>query len=279
MKSRHWLYWVPGTAGAVFLTFFLTLFFISDHELYALFSRILEQQGYSLRAARFNKVFPLGVQAIDLEISGPKGVLLKAKEAEVHLKPLPLLFGKVSLTGQVVMGAGHIEGSFLPRTGESHIDAREVHLEDIPFFQNITGAQVKGKMNLNGRFKWKGKESEGALRLEIKGASVTGVKIGNIPLPDADHSLVQIQVQEEGGIVGLKSCTLQSKGLYVRLQGEAPLISPFSNAPLKLTLELMPKPEFLEKQKFIFHLLAKYLIAPGYYLIPIRGTLENPSLI
>jgi len=33
----------------------------------------------------------------------------------------------------------------------------------------------------------------------------------------------------------------------------------------------------MEKQKYVFLLLAKYLISPGAYQIPIRGTLAKPA--
>jgi hypothetical protein len=40
----------------------------------------------------------------------------------------------------------------------------------------------------------------------------------------------------------------------------------------------MPKPEFLEGQKFVFLLLTKYLTTPGHYQIPVRGTLAKPVI-
>jgi type II secretion system protein N len=57
-----------------------------------------------------------------------------------------------------------------------------------------------------------------------------------------------------------------------------PVTTPLGDAPLNLTLELMPKPAFLERQKFVFLLLAKYLISPGNYRIPINGTLARPAI-
>jgi len=34
----------------------------------------------------------------------------------------------------------------------------------------------------------------------------------------------------------------------------------------------------MEKQKFVFLLLSKYLTSPGAYQIPIRGTLAKPAI-
>jgi hypothetical protein len=41
---------------------------------------------------------------------------------------------------------------------------------------------------------------------------------------------------------------------------------------------MMPKPAFLERQKFIFLLLMRYQSSPGAYSIPIRGTLAHPAI-
>jgi len=41
----------------------------------------------------------------------------------------------------------------------------------------------------------------------------------------------------------------------------------------------MPKPEFLEKQKLVFLLLAKFMSAPGVYRVPIKGTMLKPEIL
>jgi hypothetical protein len=41
----------------------------------------------------------------------------------------------------------------------------------------------------------------------------------------------------------------------------------------------MPKPEFLDKQKLVFMLLAKFAVSPGVYRLPITGTLLKPAIL
>jgi hypothetical protein len=41
----------------------------------------------------------------------------------------------------------------------------------------------------------------------------------------------------------------------------------------------MPKPEFIDKQKLVFLLLAKFMASPGVYRVPIRGTLLKPEIL
>jgi hypothetical protein len=50
-------------------------------------------------------------------------------------------------------------------------------------------------------------------------------------------------------------------------------------APLNVTLEMMPKPEFLIQQKLVFLLFARFLVTPGHYRIPITGTLQEPKIL
>jgi len=50
-------------------------------------------------------------------------------------------------------------------------------------------------------------------------------------------------------------------------------------AQLDLLLEIMPKPEFLEKQKLVFLLLARFMASPGVYRVPIKGTLLKPVIL
>jgi type II secretion system protein N len=114
--------------------------------------------------------------------------------------------------------------------------------------------------------------------MEAKELDLRGVKISGTQLPDASYRTMQGMLRIAGGRTNLESVTLQGDGLYVRLSGDLPTgVSPAAT-PLNLKLELMPKPEFLESQKFIFLLLAKYTVTPGHYQLPIRGTLASPSL-
>jgi hypothetical protein len=65
----------------------------------------------------------------------------------------------------------------------------------------------------------------------------------------------------------------------MRLSGDIPGGANAVNAPLNLFLEIMPKPEFLEKQKLVFMLLARFMVSPGNYRVPIRGTVLNPVIL
>ena len=86
-------------------------------------------------------------------------------------------------------------------------------------------------------------------------------------------------VRVSDGKARLESFTIEGDGLYMRLSGDVPSGADAASSPLNMTLEIMPKPEFLEKQKLVFMLLAKFMTAPGVYTVPIRGTLLKPTIL
>lgn len=169
-----------------------------------------------------------------------------------------------------------IHGEFSPRSNEFTVEARGIRLEDIPFFPSVTGASVAGDLSVACRFREKVGDPGGELRVEVKKAHITGVKISGLPLPEVENGVIQGMIRQKDAAFRLESFTLLVDGLYVRLKGDIPVSNPMSAAPLNLTLELMPKPEFLDKQKLIFLALIKYIVSPGNYRIPIGGTLSQP---
>ena len=265
---------------AAFLCFILlTIAFIPAGELRGVLTRALENNGYTFKSDSFGKTFPLGITASHIELASTQGALLKLDEARVTLRIFPLFLGKAIVDYQGRIGAGRIKGECtLSTNGNCTLDINGVRLEDVPFFSTVAGAQVKGELQAKGFFKQQKNVPTGELQVEAKGAELSGIKIGGTPLPDATYHKVQGMLRLSGGRANLESFTLDGEGLYVRLKGDMPFIQPFANAPLNLTLEMMPKPEFLEKQKFVFLLMLKYLTSPGHYQIPIRGTLAKPAL-
>ncbi len=267
---------VSIAAAALFVV--LTLLFIPDQVLRDVVTRGLESAGFTFTATRFVKTLPLGIRAEGVTIGTERGPVLKVDRATVRLSILPLLVGRMNVTGTLRIGTGEVRGNFAVRGGKSTIVAHGIKLEDLPFFATVTGTQVKGIANVRGTFAGTSTRATGALQVEITNADLRGAKIGETPLPDAGFDTARGALKVGGGKITLESVTLQGEGIYVRLKGDLPVTAPLSAAPLNLTLELMPKPEFLEKQKFIFLLLAKYQSSPGHYEIPIRGILGKPAI-
>jgi len=277
--KRERLAVAAGIPVALLLFCLLTLWFVPNRTLAGVLERVAENAGYTLTCPKLSKSFPLGVKAPSAVISSDKGELLRLKDAKVALEILPLFAGKVRFGYQARIGLGTVEGEFsLGKAQRVSMDARGVRLEDVPFFATVAGARVKGELKGKGSFVQQATGPSGELQLQVQGADLYGVKIGETPLPDAAYRDVRGALVVDRGRAILKSFTLDGDGIYVRLKGDAAMVQPLGNSPLNLTLEMMPKPAFLERQKFVFLLLMKYQTSPGVYSIPVHGTLAHPSI-
>jgi type II secretion system protein N len=277
--ARRWA--TIAAAGIVGLLLFIgfVIIFTPAGEVQGLLERVLQDAGYTFRAGEFGKALPFGIKAGKLEIGDHRGLLFKADEAEVRLRLLPLLTGRISFGYRAGIGGGEVRGGFsLNRGGEMDFQISNVRLEDIPFFSTAAGTLARGELQGEGSFRGRGNKAAGEARLEIRGVELAGVRIGEMPLPDATYDLVRGALKVNGGKGVIESATLQGEGIYVRLKGDFPVTAPINSAPLNLTLELMPKPAFLEKQRFVFLLLSRYLVSPGNYRIPVSGTLAHPAI-
>jgi len=266
--------------GAAVLFLLLAIMFIPGRTIFEAANSGLSPYGLKLEAVSFGKAFPIGISGKGITLSSESGELLKLRSGRLALELLPLLVGKVCISVRAEIGSGSLVSSMsILRSPSTKIEVKNVRLEDIPFFQTVAGIKASGI--LSGKAEAKGliSKAKGYLQLEVDGADLTGIKIGEMPLPDASYRKVQGMVRINNGIASIESFTLQGDELYVRLKGGLPLIDPLQATPLNLSLELMPKPSLLDKQKLIFLLLVKFQDTPGHYLIPVKGTLGKPQIL
>lgn len=279
MTRRSLLRWGAATFAGILLTLAFTVLLVPSREVEGVVERLLAREGYTFHAEKFGKAFPLGISARGVTIGTDRGAVLRLDRVTARPALLPLLTGKVTVVGNAAIGAGRINFAYPLRSGgKGSIEAREVRLEDIPFFRTTAGADVKGMLTVDASFAETGRQALGELRMEVKDAGVRGVKIGGIPLPDADYDSIRGMVHTASGRAALDSFSLQGKEIYIRLKGNIPLATPLGASRLNLTLELMPQPAFMDRQKLVFALLGKYMVTPGHYQLPVRGTLAKPLL-
>jgi type II secretion system protein N len=276
---RRALYLACGIPAAIVAFLFLTLFFTPNDVIKGLIVRAADNAGYTVDCTGFAKRFPVGAKADAVELSSEKGSLLKLRDVRVRLKMLPLLAGKVQLGYRGAIGGGEVTGEAdLGKNRGWSLQCRGVRLEEIPFFSTVAEARVRGELRVNGKVAVKKGVPEGDIQLQVTNAEVGGAKIGVMPLPEAAYRDVRGALRVDKGRAELKSFTLDGDGIYVRLKGDSVLTNPVGDSPLNLTLEMMPKPSFLERQKFVFLLMTKYQTSPGAFSVPIRGTLAHPAI-
>jgi len=278
VKRRTLLYMAVGSGVALLLFPFLTILFVPSAEISGALARGLKREGYVFQADDFSKTLPLGLKARNVQISDERGALLKLDQAALRLKLFPLFIGRVVVAFRADIGAGEVLAEFEPRSKSLSLQAEKLRLEEVPLLRAATGANFKGELFLEGSFSGKGDKARGEMKLEVKRAELTGIRIGEFPLPDASYETIRGMFRAERGKGKLESLAFQGDGIYIRLKGDLPVSGPLGQAPLNLTLELMPKPVFFEQQKLVFLVLSKYQTSPGAYRIPVGGTLSKPSI-
>lgn len=279
MTARKAAAWLGYTVAAALLFTVLTILFIPNRVIFDALNSALAPHGLTLSAGRFGKAFPLGISGRDWTISSPKGKLLTLEQASIRLRLAPLLAAKIVVALEAASGSGSIEATASTSSGGSYsLAVKGLSLEQVPFFTTVAGTRAAGIVNCQARIDGaRGKET-GFIKLSAQGVDLKGAKIGETPLPDATYQTVQGMFTVTGGRATIESFTLQGAGLFVRLKGDILPAGSVQASPLNLTLELMPNPDFLEKQKFIFLLMTKYQDTPGHYQIPIKGVLGKPVM-
>jgi type II secretion system protein N len=264
-------------AGGVLFLLFFYLFFPMG-RVNAVINQQLASQGLNITPGAHKTVFP-GLAWDNLLLSSDQGALLRCERLKLQLGLLPLLRGRVTVAAGATVGKGRLDlkyGMNGPMVLALHADG--ISLADIPFFKTVLGATAGGSLWSEGGVTRGPKGLNGAMKLEIKQLEFSGVKLGAFPLPDASNLHCQGMVRVTNGSVRLESFNLEGEGIFMRLSGDLPSGANATSAPLDLVLEIMPKPEFLEKQKLVFMLLAKFATSPGVYRLPIKGTLLKPVL-
>jgi len=280
MMSRHRLLRGVGllaAGGGLFLA--CTYLFLPTQQVNDLISRLLADQGLALAPGAHKTLLP-GLAWRQPVLSSDQGPLLRFDRLGARLRLLPLAAGRAVIGLTADLGGGHLDLAYgINGTAALDLATDGVQLSDIPFFKTVLGATAGGTLWSEGRLSRKAGALSGDLKLEVKQLAFSGVKLGAFPLPDAANLRCQGMVRVTAGRARLESFTLQGDGVYMRLSGDLPGGANAAAWPLNLTLEIMPKPEFMDKQKLVFLLLAKFAASPGVYKVPIRGTLLKPVIM
>jgi type II secretion system protein N len=267
-------------AGIGILALFpsLVMLLIPGEKIESAISRVVEREGYVYRSGGLRKSFPLTLRLSASTISDLRGPLLNIEAASARLELLPLLAGKIVLECRARIGKGECKAEYQPRTGELDLHFTGVRLEDVPLFRTAGYGDLRGVLDVDGSFSGRGFAGRGEIRITVQDADFRGVRIGAALLPDATYKIIRGVYRSTGGKGTLDSLAFQGDGIYLRMQGRISGSHPGAASSLDLSLDLMPKPGFIERQKFVFLALAPYKTSPGVYRIPIGGTLEKPVI-
>jgi len=267
-----------AAAGVALFVLFSYLLFPSV-KIDAILTQVLSRQGLTLTPAAHKTFFP-GLAWDNMLLASEQGPLLRCRRLQVRALLLPLFTGRAVIAGEAGIGTGSLSIRYA-LNGKAALDlaADGIALADIPFFKSVLGAKAAGSLWSQGRLQRGAKGLSGDLKVEIRQLEFSGVKLGVFPLPDVTNLKTQGMVKVTDGKARLESFTLEGDGVYMRLSGDIPTGTDAAVAPLNMSLQIMPKADFLEKQKLVFILLARFMTAPGIYTVPIRGTLLKPFVM
>lgn len=265
--------------SALSLFVVLVYLFFPVRRINAAIDQVLSTQDLTLAPAARKTIVP-GLVWNNAVLASGQGALIRFARLKVRPVLLPLLSGRLVLRSEVSIGSGHLDLDYGLNGREAlTLKADGIGLGEIPFFQTVLAARAGGNLRSAGSVRRSAKGLNGEFQLEVKQLELSGVKLGAFSLPDVSRLTSQGLVRITDGKARLESFTLQGDGIYMRLSGDLPMTGNAATAPLNLVLEIMPKAEFLDSQKLVFLLLARFMTSPGVYRVPIRGTLLKPEIL
>lgn len=279
MRAERIARWagISAAVAALFLLFCYLSFPTTSID--NLLAEVLLRQGLRLAPTVHKTLLP--ALAWDKpHLSSEQGLLLGGERLQIRLQLLPLLFGRAAVSASATIGTGNLEISYSANGKNAlELSADGINLADIAFFKTVLGAKAAGTLWSRGTLTRGPQGLAGDLKLELKQLEFSGVKLGAFPLPDVTNLKTQGMIRVGKGKTRLESFTLEGNGIFMRLSGDLPTGANAAVTPLNLSLEILPKPDFLEKQKLVFMMLIKFMTAPGIYTVPIRGTLLKPEIL
>lgn len=280
MNLRRYLTGGAAVLGGILLLLALTLLFLPSRELVGVVQRAMARQGLTLEVGSVGKALPLGLEANQVLISSDQGTIIAADRLTCRVHLLPLLLGRLQWSADATLGSGTLSlVGTLGKRPTVTVASQNLRLERLPILKTaLGGGTVQGAFTISGTLSGAWPRAKGSLKLEATAVDLRAVALGGMRLPDAIYRTVRGQLVVDAGTVTLQSFALDGDSIYARLKGTFPVTAPLTAAPLNLTFELMPKPEFMERQKLIFLLLTRFMVSPGNFQIPVKGTLGAPSV-
>lgn len=276
----------------LFLAFFILisgLVLFSITVFYALPMNILEDKakealkeraGLLVSEESFERVFPFGFEARGVEFSDASGgrPLFKLDKARASLDIPGLLTGRLNIKLTAGISGAAVEGGLAVKSGGTDLilEWHGLELKHIPALERAglqIGGGFSGKLAL---FMPKGACPSGSLRLKGGGFKDDGIRFRGFPLPAGDISDAGIKAEIKDCKALVEGLWVEGAGLSLRLQGWITLATPVEASPLDMTIEVMPKGDIKDRE-FPFSFLSAFRKSANYYLIPVRGTLANPS--
>jgi len=221
------------------------------------------------------------------EKSGEHQLLMKVDEAEIHVSLLPLIWGSVRISFDLVVDGGSLDGSVAQSGGEYKIqmDITKLNLAAFPLLKANYGvslsSDINGKIDMEV-FPAAPLRNNGSIFLDLKSLKLAESNImGLFPLPPLDlagpKGKSKVDLVMNRGNIEIRSLDIKGGDLDLGIGGKIYLAQRVSN----FRFNLRGKLGFSEKAAAELPMLAiieQQKAEDGLYPIAISGRLKKPNI-
>jgi len=260
MKFRHIIY------TAVSIPFFLILiwfFAIPEHLIKEQVEGVIAKSGnrnlsLDIRQLRKGIFFSLNAESLLLKLDNKDA--LEITDFHARFAPGYLTDGDVAFKIKGKVGRGDLEGIIsLPAKGKIAIDSAA--LDAIPYITRFI-TDINGHLSSDIYIK----DTTVKTEFKIPDLNIQDSALTIIPLINTFRKM-QGAITFKGTNINIESLSLEGEKGYARLKGH------IANGLMDLLLELMPATDRLNAMESM--LIGKYIVSPGYYVVPIKGAVPR----
>lgn len=240
-------------AIAVFSPFVLWYAAVPDSAVAYLIASRTENMGLQVEMKNFHKGPFLNFSADSISAAANGKPVLVLDDVRGHINPLGLFLLRLSMPFKTGLARGDVQGVYTYGlfSGQSRLlaDIEDVQISDLP---PVKGS-VSGSLQASVTFEGDQRGGQGSFVFSLKNLS-------NFPYGFKNANGV-LDITPAG--IGVRSISLDSEEIYAKLKGN------LENGVYNIRLEVTssgsnPNP-----------LLSRYQVSPGYYVIPLSGTLRQ----
>lgn len=198
-------------------------------------------------------LFSIHAEGLDINIDGRPALTIT--DVSGRFSPLSLLMGRPGFPISGKIGTGTVQGvAEYPADGQVAITGAE--LSAVPYLSRF-GMEIRGR--LDGRMNISGDTMN--MTFHVPDLMIDD-SASVMPLLNTFRRL-QGALTVEGNRIAVDSISLEGDKGYARLRGE------IADSVMDLTLELMPEAGRLNAMESM--IIGKYIVSPGYYIVPVSG--------
>ncbi|MEW6417170.1 MAG: type II secretion system protein GspN [Nitrospirota bacterium] len=220
-----------------------------------------DKLGLEVKGLKKGLFYNLAVDRLTLKSSGEE--LVSLNNIYGHISPLSFIMLWLNISFDGGIGGGNFSGraNLTKNKMQIELDINKANINGIPLFKLIG---IQGTGTVSGRFNML--DDTGHVEFVTEDSRLEPAILSGVNVPLNFFNSIRGTVDIKGNMINVVSIALEGKDIHARLKGAV------KDAVMNLNLELMPGISFIENPLFRGE-LERYKISPGYYVIPLKGSL------